>query len=146
MAAIGVYDAELLINQFIKAEEKNFALFKFVNELNLEIENFETQILEMQSEIDRNLQEGGLDSQKHRMIKDLEKKLTFTKNQIDIMEKEQGKNIEKIKKVKTCIQKISMQVECDDKLNQDLLGSQGITESNMFVYMGLVEQRINEIL
>lgn len=41
MAAIGVYDAELLINQFIKAEEKNFALFKFVNELNLEIENFE---------------------------------------------------------------------------------------------------------
>ena len=39
-----------------------------------------------------------------------------------------------------------MQVECDDKLNQDLLGSQGITESNMFVYMGLVEQRINEIL
>ena len=76
----------------------------------------------MQSEIDRNLQEGGLDSQKHRMIKDLEKKLTFTKNQIDIMEKEQGKNIEKIKKVKTCIQKISKQVECDDKLNQDLLG------------------------
>ena len=42
MAAIGINDAELLINQFIKAEEKNFALFKFVNELNLEIENFET--------------------------------------------------------------------------------------------------------
>mgnify|MGYP006104921873 CR=1 FL=1 len=97
MAAIGINDADLLINQFIKAEEKNFALFKFVNELNLEIENYETQILEMQSEIDRNLQEGGLDSQKHRLIKDLEKKLTFIKAQIDLMEKDQNQNIEKIK-------------------------------------------------
>jgi len=59
-----------------------------VNELNLEIENYETQILEMQSEIDRNLQEGGLDSQKHRLIKDLEKMLIFIKAQIDMMEKD----------------------------------------------------------
>ena len=59
-----------------------------MNELNLEIENYETQILEMQSEIDRNLQEGGLDSQKHRLIKDLEKKLIFIKAQIDLMEKD----------------------------------------------------------
>lgn len=59
-----------------------------MNELNLEIENYETQILEMQSEIDRNLQEGGLDSQKHRLIKDLEKKLIFIKAQIDMMEKD----------------------------------------------------------
>jgi hypothetical protein len=51
----------------------------------------------MQSEIDRNLQEGGLDSQKHRLIKDLEKKLTFIKAQIDLMEKDQNQNIEKIK-------------------------------------------------
>jgi hypothetical protein len=47
MAAIGINDAEILITQFISAEEKNFALFKFVNELNIEIENYETQILEM---------------------------------------------------------------------------------------------------
>lgn len=37
-------------------------------------------------------------------------------------------------------------MECDDTQNQELLGHQGITESNMFVYMGMVEQRINEIL
>ena len=42
---------------FIQAEEKNFAIFKFVNELNIEIENYETQIFEMQSEIDKNLAE-----------------------------------------------------------------------------------------
>ena len=31
-------------------------------------------------------------------------------------------------------------------MNQDLLGTQGITESNMFIYMGMVEQKINETL
>lgn len=52
----------------------------------------------------------------------------------------------KIKKIKECISKISKVVDTDETLNQDLLGHQGITESNMFVYMGMVEQRINEIL
>jgi hypothetical protein len=50
------------VKTFIQAEEKNFAVFKFVNELNIEIENYETQIFEMQSEIDKNLAEGGQDS------------------------------------------------------------------------------------
>lgn len=146
MQATGIRDLDQLVKTFIQAEEKNFALFKFVNELNLEIENYETQIFEMQSEIDRNLAEGGHDSQKRRVIKDLEGKLNRTNESISEMESEQKKNLEKIKKIKECISKISKVVECDETLNQDLLGHQGITESNMFVYMGMVEQRINELL
>lgn len=62
MSATGINDIDQLVKTFIQAEEKNFAIFKFVNELNLEIENYETQIFEMQSEIDKNLAEGGQDS------------------------------------------------------------------------------------
>lgn len=78
MAASGITDIDHFVKIFNQAEEKNFALFKFVNELNVEIENFETQIFEMQTEIDKNLAEGGHDSNKRRMIRDLEKKLTRT--------------------------------------------------------------------
>ena len=124
---------------FIQAEEKNFAIFKFVNELNIEIDNYETQIFEMQSEIDKNLAEGGQDSQKRKVIKELERKLTDAKDETAKMESEQKKNLLKIKKIKECISKISKVVECDESLSQDLLGHQGITESNMFVYMGMVE-------
>jgi predicted RNase H-like nuclease (RuvC/YqgF family) len=88
MQATGIKYIDQLVNTFIQAEEKNFALFKFVNELNLEIENYETQIFEMQSEIDRNLAEGGHDSQKSRVIKDLEKKVNSANKSIVIMEKE----------------------------------------------------------
>lgn len=42
MSATGISDLGQLSRTFIQAEEKNFAMFKFVNELNSEIENFET--------------------------------------------------------------------------------------------------------
>ena len=82
MAATGISDLQKLVKMFIQNEEKNFTLFKFVNELNSEIDNFETQIFEMQSEIDTNLAVGGQDSQKRRLIKELEKKLSVTKDEI----------------------------------------------------------------
>lgn len=42
MAATGINDLTMLVENFIKGEEKNFALFKFVNEINAENELFET--------------------------------------------------------------------------------------------------------
>jgi len=42
MAATGINDLDLLIKTFISTEEKNFALFKYVNEQNQEIDNIET--------------------------------------------------------------------------------------------------------
>ena len=62
MSATGINDLQQLTKIFVQSEEKCFTLFKFVNELNHEIENYETQIFEMQSEIDRNLAECGQDS------------------------------------------------------------------------------------
>jgi len=35
-------------------------------------------------------------------------------------------------------------IECEQI--ESLLGNQGVTESNMMTYMGLIEQRINEIM
>ena len=43
-AATGIDDIDRLVSTFIKAEENNFALFRFVNDLSNEIEAAETQI------------------------------------------------------------------------------------------------------
>ena len=75
MESTGIQDLDLITKMFIQGEEKTFKMFKFVRELNQEIESFETQILEMQTEIDRNLAEGGLDSRKQKEIKEMDKKL-----------------------------------------------------------------------
>lgn len=71
MKHTGIDKIDVLVNKFIQGEEKNFALFKFVNELNAEVDNFETQIMEMQSEIDRNLAEGGQGSVKRKEIQEM---------------------------------------------------------------------------
>ena len=47
-AATGISDIDLLVKRFITAEEKNFTLFKFVNEMSNEIENLEIQITDME--------------------------------------------------------------------------------------------------
>ena len=55
------------------------------------------------------------------------------------MENQTKENQIKIQDIKNCIGKLSEVVECDFSQKSALLGSQGITESNMFVYMGMVE-------
>jgi len=40
------------VTNFIKAEEKNFALFKFVNEMSNDIETIEAEIQELQQEVE----------------------------------------------------------------------------------------------
>ena len=50
-AATKVTDFEKLVNEFIKNEEDNFKMFKYVNVLSNDIEDAEKQIMEMQDEI-----------------------------------------------------------------------------------------------
>ena len=45
----GEKDLDKFVATFISNEDKNFSLFKVVNDLNNEIENFEAQIFEMQT-------------------------------------------------------------------------------------------------
>ena len=57
-AATGIHDIDKLVQNFIQAEENNFALFKFVNDLSNEIEVLEAQISEMSEELEKNRGQG----------------------------------------------------------------------------------------
>lgn len=45
--ATEIEDIDLLVNKFIEVEDKNFALFNYVNELNNDIEMIQEQINEV---------------------------------------------------------------------------------------------------
>lgn len=146
MEATGIFDLDKLVKNFNVNEEKNFLLFKHVNELNQEIEKYDLQIIEMQSEIDINLASGGHDNPKRKAVNELVEKFNSANEEIAKMDSQQTENKKVINKLKDQIAKISKTVDCDESQNQAILGHQGITESNMFIYMGMVEQRINELL
>ena len=78
-AATGIHDIDKVVHNFIQAEENNFALFKFVNDLSNEIEILESQISEMQEELERNRGAGqSTDNHRRRILKELEEKLSKT--------------------------------------------------------------------
>eukprot|EP00438_Fugacium_kawagutii_P016659 Skav229369 [mRNA] locus=scaffold584:72091:74583:- [translate_table: standard] len=49
-AATGICDIDQLVQNFIDAEDTNFSLFKYNNELSAEIEKLEQQIAEFKEE------------------------------------------------------------------------------------------------
>lgn len=63
----------MLVGKFIETEDKNFALFNYVNELNNEIEMLREQIVEVENEIEQFKQDSvGLEEQRERIMKDLQ--------------------------------------------------------------------------
>lgn len=90
-AATGIHDIEVLVTNFIKAEEQNFQLFKFVNELSNEIETLEQEIEEMEKEIDhsKGIDNTG-DNQRRREMRELNEKLSKTQMKAEQLGLEYG--------------------------------------------------------
>lgn len=51
--ATGIEDIDQLVNTFLAAEDQNYTLFNYVNEVNQEIEKLEDQINIMRGEINK---------------------------------------------------------------------------------------------
>ena len=62
----------MLVGKFIETEDKNFALFNYVNELNNEIEMLQEQINEVENEIETFKQENiDMDDQREKMLQEM---------------------------------------------------------------------------
>jgi uncharacterized protein YlxW (UPF0749 family) len=101
----------------------------------------------MQTELERSRGSGTTtDHQRKKALKDLEEKLSKTEMKAEQLGLEFGQAQTKVNSIKSSIENIFNVIQCDAKVHQELLGTQGVTDSNMMTYMGIIEQRINEIL
>lgn len=111
-AATGIHDIDELVNTFIKAEENNFTLFKFVNDLSNDIENTEQQINEMKIELSQYMGKGqSNDNQRRLLLDDLEEKLLKTEKKAGQLEIEFQKALKKIELIKAGIESIFTTLE-----------------------------------
>jgi TolA-binding protein len=146
-AATGISDIDELVTTFINAEDQNFALFNYVNELNGECEKLEEQIADIRSEIEKYKGQGlNTDNQRKKILKDLEDRLARTEAKAEQYEKKYEAAMKTVNALKTGIQSIFKKIGCDTPANMEMLGNEGVTESNMMQYLGIIEQRTNEIL
>lgn len=143
----GLTDIREIINKFLEAEEQNFSLFNYVNDINSEIERLEHSISSMRSQIEKYRGQGmSTDTQRKKTIRDLEDKLTKTDKKASEYEARYQVAVRTITQLKNGIQSIFTRIGATSTSVDEMLGNQGVTESNMMQYLGIIEQRTSEIL
>ncbi|XP_071966563.1 outer dynein arm-docking complex subunit 1 [Engystomops pustulosus] len=144
----GEDDLDILVNKFIEVEDRNFALFNYVNEQNNEIERLTEQISEIKKEIEEFKALGVRLEQEHRSIlKNIEGKQEEAVKQADGYQ-QQLKGVMKIlDQLKLGIDSLFKKINCDRSVLDEMLGaSSSIREANIMQYLGLIEQKTNELL
>mmetsp|Transcript_28818 Transcript_28818/g.35017 ORF Transcript_28818/g.35017 Transcript_28818/m.35017 type:complete len:526 (-) Transcript_28818:1065-2642(-) len=146
-AATGITDIDELVTTFINAEDENFRLFKYVDELNQEIARLEEQIADIKSEIEKYKGQGvNTDNQRKKILKDLEERLQKTEAKAELYEQKYAAAMKTVNALKVGIWNIFNKIGCNTPATRELLGEGGVTEQNMMQYLGIIEQRTNEIL
>jgi chromosome segregation ATPase len=146
-AATGISDIDELVQVFINAEDQNFSLFNYANELSGDIEKLEQQISEYKAELEQLKGTGGggrEDAQKQKVLASLEEKWNSLDKKADHYEHKYKKSVDTVTSVRGGVQSIFNRLGCAPP---DAAGNTTtVTESNMMQYLGIIEQRTNEIL
>ncbi|EEH60297.1 outer dynein arm docking complex 2 [Micromonas pusilla CCMP1545] len=146
-AAAGIDDLDALVSNFLSAEDENFRLFNYVNTLNQEIDALEEQISNVKGEIEKYRGDGvGGDGARKKQLKELSDKLLATERKADAYETKHKDAMKTVLQLKDGIWKIYNKIGCNTPANRELLGEEGVNTENMMQYLGIVEQRTNEIL
>jgi hypothetical protein len=146
--ATGIVDIDHLVNRFIEVEDENFALFNYVNELSGNIELIQETISELRDDMTKFKKEGiALEQDRQVILQRLEQDLNITEKSILTTEGQYNSSSRVLDQLKSGIDSVFSKIGCDSTAINELLGGHaGITESNMLQYLGLVEQRTNELL
>mmetsp|Transcript_11347 Transcript_11347/g.17280 ORF Transcript_11347/g.17280 Transcript_11347/m.17280 type:complete len:531 (+) Transcript_11347:100-1692(+) len=143
----GIYDINEIVTRFLEAEEQNFSLFNYVNDINSEIERLEHSIADMRNQIEKYRGQGmSTDTQRKKALRDLEDKLLRTEKKADEYDTRYQRAVRTISQLKNGIHSIFTRIGAASTSVEEMLGNQGVTESNMMQYLGIIEQRTSEIL
>ena len=145
--SFGAYDVNEIVNKFMEAEEQNFSLFNYVNDINSEIERLEHSISNMRNQIEKYKGQGmSTDTQLKKTVRDLDVRTKRTDKKADEYEARYNLALRTIGQLKNGIQSIFTRIGATATSVDEMLGNQGVTESNMMQYLGIIEQRTTEIL
>ncbi|XP_030634148.1 coiled-coil domain-containing protein 114 [Chanos chanos] len=144
----GEDDLDVLVTKFIQVEDRNFALFNYVNEQNTEAETLRDQIKQTREEMEQfHLQGLQQEQEHHSALREVDEQQRQTEAQAQEYETQANAIGKILDQIKTGVSTVFGLLECDRSLVEDMLGSSsGIRNSNIMAYLGLVEQKTNELL
>ncbi|KAJ7998527.1 hypothetical protein DPEC_G00205840 [Dallia pectoralis] len=144
----GEEDLEMLVTRFIQVEDRNFALFNYVNEQNNEAEALRDQIKQIQREMEQfNAKGQQQEMELHTLLRDVDQQQGVTESQAQQNEVQASAVSKILDQIKTGVNSVFRKTNCDGSAVEDMLGSStGIQDNDIMTYLGLVEKRANELL
>lgn len=146
--ATGIEDTDTLVESFIENEDRNFALYNYVNNMNNEIENLKDDIRRLKDEIEL-IKKEGVDSDVHRkeILNELEQKMVEVTDELTLVNKEYKASRRQLELLKPKVESVFNSIECDRSSIAELLGiGVSIDDNNIMQYLGIIEQKCNELL
>ena len=146
--ATGIEDTDTLVESFIENEDRNFALYNYVNNMNTEIENLKDDIRRLKDEIEL-INKEGVDSDVHRkeILNELEQKMVEVTDELTLVNKEYKTSRRQLELLKPKVESVFNSIECDRSSIAELLGiGVSIDDNNIMQYLGIIEQKCNELL
>jgi chromosome segregation ATPase len=143
-----VKDIDELVKNFIEAEERNFSLSKFVEELTTESENLDNEIAKVKAKIQEYKNQGlSQNNENKKMQKELEEKIQEKEREYEQNKIEYKNSLEKINNIKASIDEIFELVDNDtSKKYKEMSKTMGITHDNIMTYLGMIEEMINDMI
>uniref|UniRef100_A0A8C5YT50 Coiled-coil domain containing 63 n=1 Tax=Marmota marmota marmota TaxID=9994 RepID=A0A8C5YT50_MARMA len=137
-----------LIEEFLAKEEKNFARFTYIMELNNDMEMMNKKTQGIQDEIThlRSQQQSSHDDSRS-VLKELEEKLRKTTEEANMYEDKNRELRKTLEHLKTSVENLFKKINCDASKILVQLGETGkVTDSNLSQYFSLIEKKTNDLL
>ncbi|XP_058995925.1 coiled-coil domain-containing protein 63 [Mustela lutreola] len=137
-----------LVEDFLAKEEKNFARFTYVTELNNDMEMMHKKTQRIQDEIIflRSQQKSSHDDNRS-ILRELEEKLKKTTEEADVYENSYNEISKTLEYLKTSVENLFKKINCDATTILGHLGETGkITDNNLPQYFAIIEKKTNDLL
>ena len=143
-----VEDIDELVKNFIEAEERNFSLNKFVEDLTKESNDLDEKITKVKVEIEDYKNQGlGLDNERKKQQKELEEQIAVNEAEYKKHVEEYNESLKKINQIKESIDDIFSLVDNEtSRKYKELSSQQGVTHDNIMMYLGMIEEMINNMI
>lgn len=136
-----------LIEKFQESENINFSLFTYVNELNSQMEKLEADIASLNNQIKlHELDDASTEVQRKNKLLQVQEQVKQQNVLASEFAIKHQDTLGILKSLTSYVQNMFQTIGCDEEHVSQMLGTSKVNENNIMVYLGMIEQRTNNLI
>lgn len=143
----GIESVDAMVEAFVESEERNFSVITMINELHKEAEGLERECEGMRAQAARlRGEDREADVARRQVFDELQRRVARLKRASDAHRRRHDEATTLVDELKPAVWAIFELVGCDNPTLAAQLAAAGVTDSNLLEFLGVIEQRVTEIL